>query len=101
MTEKDLKWKIADILGFEVYDSKSSKLGFLADVITTGANDIWVIKSHDEELLIPALKSVVTEVNISRKKIFVTLPEGYESIYGTKIKLDDVLEYAGYIVYED
>ncbi|MDD4166600.1 MAG: PRC-barrel domain-containing protein [Endomicrobiaceae bacterium] len=97
----DLKWKIKDILGFEVYDNKSNKLGLLSDVMTTGANDIWVIKSHEEELLIPALKSIVTEVNILRKKIFVTLPEGYESMYGSKIKIDDILEYAGYIVYED
>jgi len=97
----DLKWKIKDILGFEVYDNKSNKLGLLSDVMTTGSNDIWVIKSHEEELLIPALKSIVTEVNILRKKIFVTLPEGYESMYGSKIKIDDILEYAGYIVYED
>lgn len=97
----DLKWKIKDILGFEVYDNKSNKLGLLSDVMTTGSNDIWVIKSQEEELLIPALKSIVTEVNILRKKIFVTLPEGYESMYGSKIKIDDILEYAGYIVYED
>ncbi len=97
----DLKWKIKDILGFEVYDNKSNKLGLLSDVMTTGSNDIWVIKSQEEELLIPALKSIVTEVNILRKKIFVTLPDGYESMYGSKIKIDDILEYAGYIVYED
>lgn len=97
----DLKWKVKDILGFEVYDNKSNKLGLLAEVMATGANDVWVIKSQNEELLIPALKTIVTEVNMSRKKIFVTLPEGYEGMYGTKIKLDDILEYAGYIVYED
>lgn len=97
----DLKWKIKDILGFEVYDNKSNKLGLLSDVMSTGSNDIWVIKSQEEELLIPALKSIVTEVNILRKKIFVTLPDGYESMYGSKIKIDDILEYAGYIVYED
>ncbi|GAB1402621.1 hypothetical protein MASR1M68_15320 [Elusimicrobiota bacterium] len=97
----NLKWKVKDILGFEVYDNKSNKLGLLAEVMATGANDVWVIKSQSEEILIPALKTIVNEVNMSRKKIFVTLPEGYEGMYGTKIKLDDILEYAGYIVYED
>jgi len=96
-----MKWKIEDILGFEVYDNKSNKLGLLTEVMATGANDVWIIKSQEEELLIPALKTIVTEVNMLRKKIFVTLPEGYESMYGTKIKLDDILEYSGYIVYED
>lgn len=97
----NLKWKVKEILGFEVYDNKSNKLGLLTEVVATGANDVWIIKSQDEELLIPALKTIVTEVNMLRKKIFVTLPEGYESLYGTKIKLDDILEYSGYIVYED
>ncbi|MDD5021298.1 MAG: PRC-barrel domain-containing protein [Endomicrobiaceae bacterium] len=97
----NLKWKVKDILGFEVYDNKSNKLGLLTEVMATGANDVWIIKSQEEELLIPALKTIVTEVNMLRKKIFVTLPEGYESMYGTKIKLDDILEYSGYIVYED
>ena len=97
----NLKWKVKDILGFEVYDNKSNKLGLLTEVMATGANDVWIIKSQEEELLIPALKTIVTEVNMLRKKIFVTLPEGYESLYGTKIKLDDILEYSGYIVYED
>ncbi len=97
----NLKWKVKDILGFEVYDNKSNKLGLLAEVMATGANDVWVIKSQTEEILIPALKTIVNEVNMSRRKIFVTLPEGYEGMYGTKIKLDDILEYAGYIVYED
>jgi len=83
----DLKWKIKDILGFEVYDNKSNKLGLLSDVMTTGSNDIWVIKSHEEELLIPALKSIVTEVNILRKKIFVTCPRDMKACTAQKSKL--------------
>lgn len=97
----NLKWKIADILGFEVYDQNGDKLGVLSGVLATGNNDVWTIKSEDEELLIPALKTIVTKVSISRKKIFVCLPEGYDDIYGTKIKLEDTLEYFGLIVYED
>lgn len=97
---KNLKWKIADILGFEVYDQDGNMLGFLSGVLSTGNNDVWTIKSQDEELLIPALKSIVTKVSISRKKIFVCLPEGYNDIYSTKIKQVD-LEYLGLTIYED
>ena len=97
-------WKVADILGFEVFDQDGNQLGLLADVMTTGSNDVWTIKSDTEELLIPALKSIVTKVDVSRKRIFVSLPEGYSDIYGTKISLEDAVvieELSGITVYED
>ena len=103
-TAAKTKWKVADILGFEVIDQDGNKLGLLTDVISTGNNDVWTIKSDIEELLIPALKSIVTKVDISKKRIFVSLPEGYSADYGTKIKLEDAVvveEIAGITVYED
>ncbi len=103
--EKNLKWKVADILGFEVFDQDGNVLGLLSDVVSTGNNDVWNIKSQEEEILIPALKTIVSKVDISNKKIFVCLPEGYSDIYGTKIKLEDAVEiieeYNGFVVYED
>ena len=97
-------WKVADILGFEVFDQDGNLLGLLADVISTGNNDVWTIKSDTEELLIPALKSIVTKVDIFAKRIFVSLPDGYVDIYGTKVKLEDAVvveEFSGITVYED
>ncbi len=97
-------WKVADILGFEVFDQDGTELGLLADVFSTGNNDVWTIKSESEELLIPALKSIVTKVDLSGKRIFVSLPEGYSDTYGTKVKLEDAVvtdEFSGLIVYED
>ncbi len=99
-------WKVADILGFEVYDQDGKVLGLLTDVITTGNNDVWTIKSDYQEVLIPALKSIVAKVDISEKKIFVVLPKGYIDIYGTKVKLDEAAipessESFEYVVYED
>lgn len=97
-------WKVKDILGFEVFDQDVVRLGLLADVFSTGNNDVWTIKSDDEELLIPALKSIITKVDMSKKRIFVSLPEGYSDTYGTKVKLEDAVvmdEISGLIVYED
>ena len=106
-TIKHLKkaiWKVSDILGFEVFDQDGIELGLLADVFSTGNNDIWTIKSESEELLIPALKSIVTKVDISGRRIFVSLPEGYSDTYGTKVKLEDTVvmeDFFGFMVYED
>ena len=94
-------WKVSDILGFEVFNRTGGRLGVLSDVISTGSNDIWVVKYDGDEYLIPALKSVVKEVNFLRKKIFVDLPDGLDSVYGSAKSADGVLEYGGYLVYED
>jgi ribosomal 30S subunit maturation factor RimM len=103
-TSAKTTWKVADILGFEVIDQDGTFLGLLTDVMSTGNNDVWTIKSDTEELLIPALKSIVTKVDISKKRIFVSLPEGYSTDYGTRIKLEDAVvveEVSGITVYED
>jgi 16S rRNA processing protein RimM len=99
--KSDLRWKVSDILGFEVFNQNGKRLGILSDIILTGSNDVWVVKYYNEEVLIPALKNIVKEVNIIRKKIFVTLPKEYEDIYGQVKSVDDILEYNGYLVYED
>ncbi|MDR0820174.1 MAG: PRC-barrel domain-containing protein [Endomicrobium sp.] len=99
--KSDLKWKVSDILGFEVFNQNGKRLGILSDIILTGSNDVWVVKYYNEEVLIPAIKNIVKEVNVIRKKIFVVLPKGYEDIYGQVKSADDVLEYNGYFVYED
>ena len=101
LKNNDLKWKISDILGFEVFNQNGIRVGVLSDVVLTGSNDVWVVKYYNEEILIPALKNVIKEVNIARKKIFVVLPKEYEDIYGQVKLADDLLEYNGYYVYED
>ncbi len=101
---KKTVWKVSDILGFEVFDQDGIELGLLTDVFSTGNNDIWTIKSESEELLIPALKGIVTKVDMSGRRIFVSLPEGYSDTYGTKVKLEDTIiveDSFGLMVYED
>jgi len=67
---------ICDLIGLEVFETDGSCLGIIKDIISTGSNDVYIVKSDDKEILIPALKSVVKEVSIIDKKMVVTLPEG-------------------------
>ena len=68
---------ICDIVGCEVFEENGNMLGIVKEVLQTGSNDVYVVKSHDgREILIPALKSVVMKVLIEEKKIFVKIPEG-------------------------
>jgi len=67
---------ICDIIDSEVYDIHGELLGKLQDVLHTGSNDVYVVKTEGKDLLIPALKTVVKEINLQAKKIVVELPEG-------------------------
>lgn len=66
------------LIGLEVENSKKEKIGILKEVIRTGANDVYVITTNDsngKEILIPAIKAVVKEVDLESKKMIVELPE--------------------------
>lgn len=68
---------ICDLIECDVYEENGNNLGKIKDVLKTGSNDVYLVKDgNNREILIPALKSVVTEVSIENKKIVVKLPEG-------------------------
>ncbi len=68
---------ICDIVGCPVYDSVRGFIGNVTCVIQTGSNDVYVVKdSSGEEILVPALKKVVTSISIEERRITVELPEG-------------------------
>ncbi|MDR3330737.1 MAG: PRC-barrel domain-containing protein [Endomicrobium sp.] len=101
LKKNDFRWKISDILGFEVFNQNGEWMGVLSDIILNSSNDVWVVRCYNEEILIPALKNIIKEVNIARKKIFIVLPKEYEGIYDQVKSADDILEYNGCFVYED
>lgn len=73
---------ICDIIGCSVFDDNNEKLGEITDVITTGANDVYVIKRDGrKDLLIPAIRKVIKSVDIVSKIVVVTIPEGLLEIY--------------------
>ena len=51
-------------------------LGELAEILETGANDVYVITGGDKNLLVPALRTVVREIDIDTGLMVVDLPEG-------------------------
>ena len=68
---------VADIIGCGVYDGKRGSLGKVIDVISTGSNDVYVVKSEDKGVvLIPALKTVIKKTDVKNGWIDVDLPEG-------------------------
>lgn len=67
---------ICDLIDSEVYDEKGHLLGKIGDVLQTGSNDVYVVKTSGKDILIPALKEIVREIDLNSRKIVVELPEG-------------------------
>lgn len=68
---------IADMIGCCVEDEDGNYLGELKDVMITGANDVYVVENEDgKELLFPAIKECVLNVDIEQRKITVHIMPG-------------------------
>lgn len=68
---------IADMIGMEVFTENQESFGTLKDVIETGANDVYVIESHAHgEVLIPAIKECILDVDIEDQKMVIHLMDG-------------------------
>jgi 16S rRNA processing protein RimM len=66
-----------DVIGLRVEDRDGVLLGTLAEVLTTGANDVDVVRGDRGELLLPALDDIV-QVDLPGKRIVADVPEGLE-----------------------
>ncbi len=65
------------IIGLNVVDEAGAALGVITEIIETGANDVYVVKGADErEILLPALKEVLLDINLDTKTMRVHLLPG-------------------------
>ncbi|MGC1244508.1 MAG: ribosome maturation factor RimM [Chryseosolibacter sp.] len=69
-----------EIIGFEVFDTAQGSLGKITEVIQAGPNKLLSIDFQGKEILVPVNGPFVDSVNKTRKKITVTLPEGFLDI---------------------
>ena len=74
--EKD-SYYVVDILGCKVNTDTDQELGKIVDVFQTGSNDVYVVKDEQgKQILLPAIKQVIKNVDIKNKIITVHLLEG-------------------------
>lgn len=74
--EKD-EYFIADMIGMSVISDEGEALGILEDVLQTGANDVYVIKeAGGQELLVPAIRECVVDVDIEARRMIIHLIPG-------------------------
>ena len=68
---------VVDLIGCTVYTDDNQELGKVEDVFSTGSNDVYVVKDVlGKQVLLPAIKDVIKNVDIANKIITVHLMEG-------------------------
>ena len=67
---------VADLVGLPVYDETGREIGAFKDSLQTGSNDVYVIAvPGKKDILLPALKANVKEINVAERRIVVKLPD--------------------------
>ena len=66
-----------ELFGFKVLDENDNLLGELVEILETGANDVYVVRDEaGKEILLPAIPSVILDLDAGRRTIRVHLLEG-------------------------
>lgn len=66
-----------ELVGITVLNIAGQALGRLAEVLATGSNDVYIIKtSTGTELLLPAIDSVIRQINLDDGTMTVAVPDG-------------------------
>lgn len=68
---------IVDLIGLDVFTTEGENLGKVEDIFKTGSNDVYVVKDElGKQILLPAIESVIKQIDLESSKIIVNLLEG-------------------------
>ncbi|MBP7059041.1 MAG: 16S rRNA processing protein RimM [Lachnospiraceae bacterium] len=76
----DDEFFVGDLIDSQVVTDDGRSLGKLVDVYETGANDVYVVKNGNKELMIPAIKDCIIKVDTENMIITVHLLPGLEDL---------------------
>ncbi len=71
------EYYVHDLVGLAVVDAEGEAIGELAEVLRTGANDVYLVRREDvRDLLVPAIPDVILEVDLAGARMRVELLPG-------------------------
>ena len=71
------QYYVRDIVGCTVVTDDGRQLGVIRDVLSPGANDVWVVKRpKGRDVLLPVIDEVVLDVDVARRTVKVHVMEG-------------------------
>ena len=61
-----------DVVGLNVFKLDDTFIGVIDDIMSTGGNDVYIVKSPDhKQILIPAIKDVVKQIDLIRHVMYI------------------------------
>jgi 16S rRNA processing protein RimM len=64
------------IEGLSVFTEAGEALGRVKEILKTGANDVYVVRGEQGEILLPAIPQVIREIRVAEGRMIVRLMEG-------------------------
>lgn len=66
-----------EIIGLTVIDEQARELGKIKEILSPGANDVWVVqRKGKKDVLIPYIESVVKQIDLDKGEVHIEIPEG-------------------------
>lgn len=72
LRDDDESYFVHELIGLRVVTEDGRDLGTVVEVITTGANDVYVAAGEGGEVLVPAIGEVVQRIDVSAGVIAIT-----------------------------
>lgn len=69
------------LIGFDVIDENYGDIGKIEQFINQANNPLLLIKNGNNEILIPFHQSLIREINLENRTVFVDTPEGLIDLY--------------------
>ena len=70
------RYYIHQLIGLAVFDEAAVLQGVVSEVLQTGSNDVYVVKTPaGDELLLPAIDTTVKLIDLPARRMVVNLPE--------------------------
>jgi len=74
--EKD-EYYYREIIGLTVETIEGETLGTIKEIMSPGANDVWVVnRKGQDDLLLPVIDDVIKKVDLENQKVTIELMEG-------------------------
>lgn len=68
---------IADLIDCEVFTDTGDRLGLLTEVLTSAANDVYIVKTDKgKDVLLPVIDECILDIDVENKKVTAHIMNG-------------------------
>ncbi|MDA8083675.1 MAG: ribosome maturation factor RimM [Nitrospiraceae bacterium] len=70
------EYLVDDVQGITVRTTAGTVVGVIEEVLTTGSNDVYVVRDRGREYLIPAIRDVIKQIDIKGRTMTIDPMDG-------------------------